>query len=129
MTEKVATKLVLIRGLPGSGKSTLGRSMAGFVHVEADMYFDWCDGVYRFDPSKVKDAHAWCQNAARAALLTRRNVVVSNTFTRKWEMEPYLNMAKELGVEVEIIVAKGEYPNIHGVPEETIARMRERWED
>ena len=32
------SELVLIRGLPGSGKSTMARAMTGFVHLEADMH-------------------------------------------------------------------------------------------
>lgn len=39
--------LILLRGLPGSGKSTvadlIGAKGAGYAHFEADMYFmkDW----------------------------------------------------------------------------------------
>jgi predicted kinase len=54
-------ELFLLRGLPGSGKSTLAKSLGG-MQIEADKYF--MDGdEYKFDPSKLKEAHAWCQNA------------------------------------------------------------------
>jgi adenylate kinase family enzyme len=54
-------ELFLLRGLPGAGKSTLAESIGG-MHMEADKYFMY-EGKYEFDPSKTRDAHAWCQNA------------------------------------------------------------------
>ena len=57
-----------------------------------------------------------------------RSVVVSNTFTRLWEMEPYLKAAKKRGINISIIEATGNWPNVHGVPEDAIEKMRARWE-
>lgn len=121
-------KLILIRGLPGSGKSTLAKQLQGFKHYEADM-FHMKDGVYCFDPAKVREAHSWCQQKTKEALEAEENVVVSNTFTRKWELEPYLTMAHTFGISVQIITVKGNFGNIHGVPEEVIADMKKRWEE
>lgn len=121
-------ELVLIRGLPGSGKSTLAKSMAGHMHYEADMYF-MNDGDYKFDPKLISDAHKWCQWWTKDNLLRNYSVVVSNTFTQKWEMQPYFDMAAELGVPVRVIEATGNFQNIHGVPEAAIERMRARWEE
>lgn len=120
-------ELVLIRGLPGSGKSTLAKSMAGYLHIETDMYFIE-NGEYKFDSSLIAEAHRWCQRLTKYALKTV-SVVVSNTFTQKWEMQPYFDMAAELGVPVRVIEATGNFKNIHGVPEAAIERMRARWEE
>lgn len=120
-------ELVLVRGLPGSGKSTIARNMEGYIHIEADMYFVRKNG-YQYDPSKIKDAHAWCQKRAKDALSINKNVVVSNTFTRVFEMEPYFEMAKKYGANIRVIEAKGNYKNIHNVPEQVIALMKGRWE-
>lgn len=123
------SKLTLIRGLPGSGKSTLARKLMtdGSRHYEADMYFE-VNGEYLFDPRLLPKAHKWCQNKARAALNAGLDVIVSNTFSQRWEMQPYIDMAGELGATVEILTAVGNYQNIHGVPAEAIQRMRSRWE-
>jgi predicted kinase len=122
-------ELVLIRGLPGSGKSTMAKhiSLVGFEHYEADMFFER-EGEYRYDANKIKDAHEWCQRETFKALANGQNVVVSNTFTRRFEMEPYFEMAKTFGIEPRIIEARGNWPNIHCVPEATIEKMLNRWE-
>ena len=55
--------LVLLRGLPGSGKSYLGHYIWTSV-FEADKYFEQ-DGEYKFDPSKLKEAHQWCKDQVK----------------------------------------------------------------
>ena len=126
-------KLTLIRGLPGAGKSTMAKAMVeadpSLYHFEADQYFVDASGNYRFEPSEIEDAHTWCFAETRNALKNGSSVVVSNTFTRKWEMESYLILQTQLGVELEILEAKGNYGSIHGVPQKTIDAMRSRWEE
>lgn len=77
-------QLILIRGLPGSGKSTRARglAMAGFLHFEADNFFER-DGLYQYDASRIKDAHAWCQKMTREALADGKRVVAA-TPSRVW---------------------------------------------
>jgi len=124
-------KLILIRGLPGSGKSTLAKKMLkehlADSHFEADMFF-MIEGKYQFNPAKLKYAHEWCFENVRHALMTRNHtVVVSNTFTQKWEAERYLAMAGMAGIPSEIITCVGEYGSIHDIPEEAMQKMRERF--
>lgn len=120
-------KLYLIRGLPGSGKSTYAKGLHA-LHLEADQYHVR-DGRYQFNPSKVKAGHEWCHAMVKNALGLGIDVAVSNTFTQKWEMAPYLEMAKAFGATVEVITMRGNYGSVHGVPEDVIKRMADRWED
>lgn len=121
--------LVLVRGIPGSGKSTIARSMRDFYHYEADMFFiDRVTGEYCFNPILVNKAHQWCQLMATKALEENGDVVVSNTFSQWWEMEPYLQAARKYNHEVVIITALGAYQNVHNVPTKTIRNMIMRWE-
>ena len=126
------SRMILIRGLPGSGKSTLANMLmnTSYLHLEADQFF--CDpetGEYRYDPVKIEAAHKWCQDKARRVLVAGCfGVIVANTFSRKWELKPYFDMAVEFGIEPLVIETKGAWQNIHGVSDEVIRRMRDRWE-
>ena len=123
-------ELFLLRGLPGSGKSTLAKSISE-VHYEADMYFVDADGNYNFDATLLKDAHNWCQTMTRMAMeYSTPKIVVSNTFTQEWEMEAYLELAELHGYIVYSIVVENRHNGVnnHGVPEEALTRMKNRFE-
>lgn len=121
------SKLYIVRGIPGSGKSTYAKSL-GVAHFEADMYF-MHNGEYKFNRDKLGAAHEWCQTLVRTMLSVGADVVVSNTFTTLKEMQPYLDMAETFGAEVEMIEVKTQYGSIHNVPEETLEKMKARWQD
>lgn len=125
--------LYLVRGLPGSGKSTIARDLVdnglADVQVEADMWMYNDRGEYEFSPSLVKHAHGRCQAAVRKCLRRGESVAVSNTFTQRWELQPYINMAEYFGVKVKEITARGEFGSIHNVPDDVIQAMRDRWQD
>jgi len=120
--------LVIVRGLPGSGKSTYSKALGFKNHFEADMFFEK-DGNYKFNPALIKDAHEWCQSQTRAALERGEDVVVSNTFTQHWEMKPYLDMAKDFNADVKVVRMTTNYGSIHNVPEAAIEAMKGRFED
>ena len=119
-------QLVLFRGLPGAGKTTMAQVLKaiGYKHFEADMYFV-VDGVYQFDPSRINDAHSWCKMNTRQALLIGERVVVSNTFTKRFEIQPYLEMGAE---SVQIVEANGKWQSIHDLSLEALRKMESRWE-
>jgi len=131
--------LTLVRGISGSGKTTVARQLALGGRrklLAADDFFVDEDGVYQFDPSGLPDAHAWCQNEAESAMGQGLHVIVHNTFTQRWEMEAYLQMGKRHGYRVTVVsVFDGGCTdeelatrNEHGVPLAGIAAMRQRWE-
>jgi predicted kinase len=122
-------ELFLLRGLPGSGKSTLAESLGG-SHMEADKYFTY-EGKYEFDVTKLKDAHDWCQNAVRVFMENKnKRVVVSNTFTQEWEMQPYFDLAEKHGYRVYSLIVENRHGGVneHGVPEDKLEIMRARFE-
>jgi predicted kinase len=121
--------LTICRGIPGSGKSTFAKTLGG-QHYEADMFFIDEEGNYNFDVSKIKDAHQWCQSIVKTdMILEYPKIVVSNTSTEEWEMEPYFTLAKEYGYTVFTIVVENVHggKNIHNVPEDKIKQMKERF--
>ena len=133
-------ELFLLRGLPGSGKSTLAESIVGsdFLVCEADKYFiDAVTGEYKFDPSKIKDAHRYCHDIVETYMADSlvndqfyRQIAVSNTFTQEWEMQPYFELAEKYGYKVFSIIVENRHDgkNIHNVPQESMDRMKSRFE-
>ena len=123
-------KLILVRGLPGSGKSTLAKqiakSMENCYHMETDKF--WAEDYSDFDLSKLKQAHQWCQAHTFDYLHDGFSVVVSNTFTQRWEMQPYFDMAIEFGINPQIITCYGNFGSVHNVPEDAIIKMKNRFE-
>jgi predicted kinase len=130
-------KLYIVRGVPGSGKSTLALNLVGsdFLVCEADKYF-MVDGEYRFDASKLKDAHESCRNLVETYMKDSlvndqfyREIAVSNTFTQEWEMQPYFDLAKKYGYMVFSIIVENRHggSNQHNVPAEAIQRMKDRF--
>lgn len=126
--------LYLLRGLPGSGKSTLAKNL-GALFFEADMYF--LEGnEYKFNPLKLKDAHAWCQNQVRISMknanggMTPTRIAVANTFTQEWEMEEYYKLAEEFGFTVFSIIVENRHGGVnqHNVPEDKLELMKNRFE-
>ena len=126
-------KLYIIRGLPGSGKSTFARKMIDHgmadSYYEADMYFLDKDGNYNFDPSKLGNAHSWCKAKVLADLKSGKNVIVSNTFTRRNEMEPYITYCMDNEIPFEVIRLQTQFKSIHNVPPEAMERMKARFQD
>ena len=130
----MAKELFLLRGLPGSGKSTLAAQLGGSL-VEADRYFMQY-GDYKFDASKLKEAHSWCREQVGKWMEVDNagydvdRIVVSNTFTQEWEMKPYYELAEKYGYRVYSIVVETRHggKNVHNVPDEAIDKMRKRFE-
>ncbi|HCG6132057.1 MULTISPECIES: ATP-binding protein [Vibrio] len=120
-------KLTLVRGLPGSGKSTYAKTLDAIL-VEADQFFIDKNDNYQYDPALIKTAHAWCQLETKRLLRAGFDVVVANTFVKNWEMSFYKSLADEVNVSFEVIEINGKYQNIHGVPDAVIARMRKQFE-
>ena len=131
--------LYIVRGLPGSGKSTFALNLVGadFLVCEADKYF-MIDGEYKFDATKLKQAHEFCRNTVETYMRDNveandqfyRQIAVSNTFTQEWEMQPYIDLAKKYGYTVFTIVVENRHGGVnqHGVPDEVLTKMRDRSE-
>lgn len=136
----VEKTLIIIRGVQGSGKSTLAHMVhdsygldhhegkgRAVEHYEADMFFNGPDG-YKWDGAKIGEAHRWCQMKVNEAMKEGKMVIVSNTFVKKEEMKPYLEMATQHGYQVQEIICKGKFKNVHGVDEAKVESKRRQFE-
>lgn len=127
--------MYLIRGLPGSGKSSLAEQLTPGKVFSADQY----PGLYvegKLQPKLLELAHKDCQKRVWQATEWRReDVCVANTFSRMWELDPYLAMAHTrhyyaMVILAESTIAPSGHPtkSIHNVPQESIEWMKGRWE-
>jgi len=120
-------KLTIVRGLPGSGKSTYAKKL-GCLHLEADM-FHYYDGEYQFSLVNHSRSHEICQKMVDTAMSANvMHIVVSNTFTLLHDLQPYFDMAKSNGYDIEIIRMESNYGSIHNVPSDIIDIMKNRFE-
>ena len=133
--------LYIIRGLPGSGKSSIAYELVNNIwnseteefvkdFYSADDFFTDYYGNYNFKPEQLPQAHEQCrQNVERAMqrdMVTK--IAVANTFTQAWEAKPYFELAAKHGFSPLVIECQSQFGNIHGVTQETINEMAERWD-
>jgi predicted kinase len=130
-------ELILLRGLPGSGKSTLAkiilqlRSADDPEVLSADDFFEDKEGDYNFDPSKIKEAHNYCQFRCSERMRQQKaKIVVANTFTQEWEMDEYFKMAERYNYRVHTVIVENRHgnENVHGVPEDKLQQMKNRFQ-
>ena len=122
-------QLILVRGLPGSGKSTFVRNnFPNILHLENDFYH-YHNGKYEFHPAFQKSAVEWCLRTLDSALKCGMDVVVSNTYTRKQFIDGVKWYANKYKADFKVYRMTGDYGNIHSVPQDVLERMKSGFED
>lgn len=125
----MAKSLILVRGLPGSGKTTFARMIGIGPVVSADDYF-MVNGKYVFDKDKLGKAHIYCRNETTAYMHEGKSrIYVANTFTTEEEMKPYFDLAKKYGYFVFSIIVENRHghSSVHNVPETSVQTMKNRF--
>lgn len=121
-------RLVIVRGLPGSGKSSFAKKNFNCLILENDMFHIGM-GKYQYSNGNIKDAISWCYNTCMEALYNGMDVVVANTFTKKRFVEGYRELALNAGAEFEVYRCVADYGNTHNVPKFVLENMRNSFED
>jgi predicted kinase len=122
----MARVLYIIRGVPGAGKSTLAEKLTVYNYA-ADDYFGATGR--QWDKESLKASHDWCKRQVELAMTHEvEEIAVNNTFTRKWEYDPYVKLAEQHGYKVVEIIVKSDFMSVHHVPQEKVEEMRKRFE-
>ena len=139
-------QLILIRGLPGSGKTTLGKVLSEALALrlqighgwftqsatvgffEPDMYFNVMKTA--FDRTKLPEAKSFCINKVRDAMYINTNIIiVTDRFLRVYDMGPYEVLADLYHYSVQEIVCSGKFMDKHPIyDEDEIEKMRVRFQ-
>ncbi|XP_049872220.1 uncharacterized protein LOC126371076 isoform X2 [Pectinophora gossypiella] len=141
--------LILMRGIPGSGKTylarqiieiTIGATYADFkTHILSTDDFFMVRGKYLYDKSRISEAHEWNQRRSRAAMRQGLSpIIIDNTNVEIWEMEPYVKEGVRNGYYIEVVEPNTPWAkkanqllkrNTHNVPPATICRMLDNYQD
>ena len=112
MTSVITKQIIVLRGVPGAGKSTLAQQIIANIRAKkekaiafsSDDYFTTPVGEYRFDSTQLPQAHANCFRRFLEFLQGGTGTaIVDNTNTRIFEMSPYVLAGKAYGFEIKII--------------------------
>ena len=140
--------LILLRGVSGSGKTTVANLFTDAVLISTDDYFMIPDaeGVlqYQFDANSLVVNHKKCQDEVESVMqhvesqdgflddmaTVTCTIVVHNTFTQEWEMDAYYKLAEEHGFTIHTLIVENRHgsQSTHDVPLKSIETQRDRFE-
>lgn len=126
-------QVIIMRGLPGSGKSTYAKkyqlNYPKVIIHSADTYHT-VSGKYVFNPENIPFAHNNCLQNFLYSLQDKdiETIIVDNTNTTAWEIAPYYRLAEVYGCDVKILRIECSFEtsiarNIHNVPHSKIWGM------
>jgi len=127
--------LILLRGVSGAGKSTVAELFIDAQIISTDDFF-MVDGEYQFDANSLIENHLKCTAKAEQSMHcavvdnAKHTLIIHNTFTKDWEMQPYLVLADKYKYMVHTLIVENRHgsESIHDVPKTAVDAQRERFE-
>lgn len=140
--------VIILRGLPGSGKSSVARFLEPCGYVSMDLFWTNDGEPYRFDYDRMEEAIEWTRRVfvdhldakfplSETAIGMPVNsprfdtVVVDNVNYARRHYQFFLDEAAKRGCRVHILHverALGDLSNTHGVSHEHVAKQADKWE-
>jgi predicted kinase len=125
--------LILLRGLPGAGKSTLAKLLSEngkYPVFSIDDYFENADGEYHFRFQENHLAYEQCRyNTEMAMKNNLQKIFIAHTFTINWEMKPYFELAEAYHYNLHIATVENHHGNKskHAIPHEQLLKMAAKY--
>lgn len=133
--------LILVAGLPASGKTTLANAIAaslGAVRINSDALREKLNLRGQYDEASKQKVYDAMLTLAEEALLAGSNLVVDSTFYKEDLRRPWKNLADKVNADsmfVEVTVSDEDARNRLQVPRadseatwEVYTALKERWE-
>jgi predicted kinase len=121
--------LIIVRGIPGSGKSTFAELIGGYICTADDYHMN--GNIYNWKPENVALAHLKCQQKVETGMKNSLpRIIVANTSTTEREMSPYYTLAHMYGYKVFSVIVENRHGgvNTHNVPQATLDKMISRFD-
>ena len=128
-------RIVIIRGLPGSGKSCLGHALAalsGALFIEPDMALV-ADGEYRYAPMEYLAAEVVSRRLGRCWASLGADVIYADVLPRRVDVERVASALCAKAMPLVVTIRCG-FPesvalNVHRVDPDDILKMERRFQE
>lgn len=126
--------LILLRGLPGSGKTTLAKVLSQNntypVFSVDDFFTNELTGEYIFNFKDNHLAYKQCEELTEDAMKQQiPKIFVHNTFTLDWELEPFFKLASKFNYMLFVVTVENYHrnKNTHEVSDDQLQKMAEKY--
>lgn len=124
------TNFVIIRGLPGSGKTTFAKTnFQNYLHYDLDYLFCDINANYRYEEQIRPIAEQLLYQLVSTALCKKESVVLTEVFPTKDSLHLYMELAAYHNLQPTIItLTNSSYDSIHNVPKHVFDRLAETFD-
>ena len=107
--------LYIVRGIPGSGKSTLIKKITKNI-VELDDYYNEKYGYYKFSYDEVPQSHKYALNKIEKMMIDKLDeIAVIDSFIKNKDFDQYKKLAIKYNYKPIEIIVHSDFKDIHNV--------------